>query len=270
MSPGSTPRSSVGACLTRSRTSHRDRPRQQCCLEGEDPAGPFLADRRGGRIWITGHDGDERIVLCFDAPAAPPLIAGDSIYTLEPTGDGAQPFSQMLAQFDINKNGKIELSEVSGAATQEKITGEPSVANDHSAERPAGGKKCAEGWAARRSEPLPLSTVLRLPTRRRTAQWEQVPGFRVTRNSSHPLFNTSLLPSVMERRAARWRTELAGRLVELPTNALKIPAPSQQKSGPSAALPAHGRRHCPQPGRVPAILVRPRRRWNASPLAYYD
>jgi outer membrane protein assembly factor BamB len=47
-------------------------------------------------------------------PAAPPLIAGDSIYTLEPTGIEPPPFSQMLKQFDTNKNGKIELSETSG------------------------------------------------------------------------------------------------------------------------------------------------------------
>jgi outer membrane protein assembly factor BamB len=47
-------------------------------------------------------------------PAAPPLIAGESIYTLEPTGIEPPPFSQMLKQFDTNKNGKIELSETSG------------------------------------------------------------------------------------------------------------------------------------------------------------
>jgi outer membrane protein assembly factor BamB len=54
-------------------------------------------------------------------PAAPPLIAGDSIYTLEPTGIEPPPFSQMLKQFDTNKNGKIELSETSGDKINDKI-----------------------------------------------------------------------------------------------------------------------------------------------------
>jgi len=56
-----------------------------------------------------------------NGPAAPPLIAGDSIYTLEPTDIEPPPFSQMLKQFDRSKNGKIELSEVSTDTVNNKI-----------------------------------------------------------------------------------------------------------------------------------------------------
>jgi outer membrane protein assembly factor BamB len=55
------------------------------------------------------------------APAVLPLIAGGSVYTMEPSGDGAPPFSQMLAQFDKNKDGKIQLSELSGDNVNDKI-----------------------------------------------------------------------------------------------------------------------------------------------------
>lgn len=55
------------------------------------------------------------------APATLPLIAGDSVYTMEPAGGGAPPFKDMLAQFDKNKNGNIELSEASGDSVDDKI-----------------------------------------------------------------------------------------------------------------------------------------------------
>ncbi|HYM11120.1 MAG TPA: PQQ-binding-like beta-propeller repeat protein, partial [Bryobacterales bacterium] len=54
-------------------------------------------------------------------PAAPPLIAGDSVYTLETADEPAPPFKDMLAAFDKNKDGKIQLSEVSGDTINEKI-----------------------------------------------------------------------------------------------------------------------------------------------------
>lgn len=54
-------------------------------------------------------------------PAALPLIAGERVYTLEPAGEAAPPFSQMLSALDKNKNGKIELSEVSGDTINDKI-----------------------------------------------------------------------------------------------------------------------------------------------------
>ena len=54
-------------------------------------------------------------------PASPPLIAGDSVYTLEPAGEDPPPFKQMLDAFDKNKNGRIELSEVSGDSVNDRI-----------------------------------------------------------------------------------------------------------------------------------------------------
>lgn len=56
-----------------------------------------------------------------NAPAALPLIAGDSVYTLEPAGGGAPAWSQMLSQFDKNKNGKVDLSEISGDSAYDKV-----------------------------------------------------------------------------------------------------------------------------------------------------
>jgi outer membrane protein assembly factor BamB len=55
------------------------------------------------------------------APAALPLVEGDSVYTVEPTGEAAPPFNQMLSQFDKDKNGKIELTEVEGDAVNLRI-----------------------------------------------------------------------------------------------------------------------------------------------------
>ena len=54
-------------------------------------------------------------------PAAPPLIVGDSIYTVEPVGPQPPPFSQMLQQFDKNKTGRIDLSQASGDTVNDKI-----------------------------------------------------------------------------------------------------------------------------------------------------
>ena len=44
------------------------------------------------------------------APAALPVIDGDTLYTLEPVGEGAPPFSRML-YVDKNKDGKVQLDE---------------------------------------------------------------------------------------------------------------------------------------------------------------
>ena len=79
-----------------------------------------------GAVELTGYQArtGERLWWArgvTNGPAAPPLIAGDSVYTLEPAGEGAPPFKDMLAGFDKNKDGKIELSEVSGESVNEKI-----------------------------------------------------------------------------------------------------------------------------------------------------
>src|SRR5207248_6436331 len=57
-------------------------------------------------------------------PAALPLVAGDAVYTMEPSPSdgGAPPFKQMLAQFDKDKNGKIEFTtEVTGNTAGDRI-----------------------------------------------------------------------------------------------------------------------------------------------------
>jgi outer membrane protein assembly factor BamB len=79
-----------------------------------------------GAIELTGYQANTGERLWWargvtNGPAAPPLIAGDSIYTLEPVGSDPPPFSQMLKDFDKNKNGKIELAEVSGDSANDRI-----------------------------------------------------------------------------------------------------------------------------------------------------
>ena len=69
--------------------------------------------RTGERLWWARG--------ATTAPAAPPLIAGEAIYTLEPAGNGAPPFSEMLKAFDKNKTGKITVSEITGDAINDKI-----------------------------------------------------------------------------------------------------------------------------------------------------
>jgi outer membrane protein assembly factor BamB len=69
--------------------------------------------RTGERLWWARG--------VTTGPAALPLIAGERVYTLEPAGEAPPPFSQMLSGFDKNKNGKIELSEVSGDTINDKI-----------------------------------------------------------------------------------------------------------------------------------------------------
>ena len=87
-------------------------------------ATPALYMRKGeptqivvaGAVELTGYQAatGERMwwasgVTVF--PAAPPFVAGDSVYTVEPAGITWPPFSSVLSQFDKNKNGRIELSE---------------------------------------------------------------------------------------------------------------------------------------------------------------
>lgn len=90
------------------------------------PSGGAMQIVVAGAVELTGYQAKTGERLWWargvtNGPAAPPLIAGDSVYTLEPAGEGAPPFKEMLAQFDKNKNGKIELSEVAGESINEKI-----------------------------------------------------------------------------------------------------------------------------------------------------
>jgi outer membrane protein assembly factor BamB len=91
-----------------------------------EPAGKPAQIVVAGAVELTGYQAKTGERLWWargvtNGPAAPPLIAGDSIYTLEPTGIEPPPFSQMLKEFDKNQNGKIELSEISGETVNDKI-----------------------------------------------------------------------------------------------------------------------------------------------------
>jgi outer membrane protein assembly factor BamB len=58
----------------------------------------------GARIWWAPG------VASF--PAAPPFVAGDSVFTVEPGGGVSwPPFTEPLTQFDANKDGRIEIAE---------------------------------------------------------------------------------------------------------------------------------------------------------------
>ena len=54
-------------------------------------------------------------------PAVLPLIGEGAVFTLEPTGISPPEFKQMLAGFDKNKNGRIELAEVTGEKANDRI-----------------------------------------------------------------------------------------------------------------------------------------------------
>jgi len=91
----------------------------------EPPSGPMQLVVAGA-VELTGYQAKtgERLWWAFrvtNAPAAPPLVTGNSVYTIDISDAGAPPFSQMLKDFDKNQNGKIELSEVSGDSDNEKI-----------------------------------------------------------------------------------------------------------------------------------------------------
>jgi len=78
-----------------------------------------------GAVELTGYQAKtgERLWwahgLTF-APAALPLVQGDTIYTVEPRGEAAPPFAQ-VATYDANKDGKISFQEVSGEKLGDKI-----------------------------------------------------------------------------------------------------------------------------------------------------
>jgi outer membrane protein assembly factor BamB len=81
-----------------------------------------------GALELTGYDGrtGERLWWASGvtyAPAALPLVAGESVYTIEPaTGaEAPPPFSGWLKQFDKNKNASLELDEVAGDNPNAKI-----------------------------------------------------------------------------------------------------------------------------------------------------
>jgi outer membrane protein assembly factor BamB len=79
-----------------------------------------------GAVELTGYQATTGERLWWargvtNAPAVLPLVANGSVYTMEPAGDAAPPFSQMLSMYDKNKNGKIELTEVASDKVNDKI-----------------------------------------------------------------------------------------------------------------------------------------------------
>lgn len=88
-------------------------------------ATPTLYQRAGeptqiivaGAAELTGYEAKTGARLWWArgvtiAPCAPPFVAGESVYTVEPAGLTWPPFSTPLSQFDTNQNGRIELTEV--------------------------------------------------------------------------------------------------------------------------------------------------------------
>jgi outer membrane protein assembly factor BamB len=79
-----------------------------------------------GAVEVTGYDVStgKRVwwaTTVTHGPAALPLVDGNAVYTVEPSGEGAPSFGQMLKQFDKNSNGKVELDETSGDSINERI-----------------------------------------------------------------------------------------------------------------------------------------------------
>ena len=79
-----------------------------------------------GAVELTGYQANtgERLWWLRGvtiAPAVLPLLAGGSVYTLEPVGSPPPEFKQMLAAFDKNKNGRIELSELTRQTVNDQI-----------------------------------------------------------------------------------------------------------------------------------------------------
>ena len=93
-------------------------------LPAEGPAQIVVA----GAVELTGYQAKtgERLWWARGVtvgPAALPLVAGDSVYTLEPTGgeEAAPPFDGLLKKYDKNNDGKLQLSELSGESLNDKI-----------------------------------------------------------------------------------------------------------------------------------------------------
>ena len=82
-----------------------------------------------GAVELTGYNArtGERIWWARGVtiePAALPLVADGSVYTIEPTvseDGGAPPFDALLRKYDKNKDGKLQISELAGEGVSDKI-----------------------------------------------------------------------------------------------------------------------------------------------------
>jgi hypothetical protein len=80
-----------------------------------------------GAVELTGYDLSTGKRLWWVrgatyAPATLPLVAGSAVYTMEPlAGGGAPPFAGLLNQYDRNKDGKVQITELDGEKPGDKI-----------------------------------------------------------------------------------------------------------------------------------------------------
>lgn len=81
------------------------------------PANGPLQLIAAGAVELTGYQARTGEKLWWArgitvGPAVSPLVAGDAVYTAEPSGGGAPSYQQMLAAHDADKDGKIQLAEI--------------------------------------------------------------------------------------------------------------------------------------------------------------
>jgi outer membrane protein assembly factor BamB len=80
-----------------------------------------------GGVELTGYQAKTGEKLWWargvtNSPAALPLIAGDSVFTLEPAGETPPAFASMAGTYDANKDNKVEIAiEVTGTTLNDEI-----------------------------------------------------------------------------------------------------------------------------------------------------
>ena len=72
-----------------------------------------------GSVELTGYETSTGKRLWWAhgvtvTPSAPPFVAGDSVYTVEPTDQGWPPFGEVLAQFDGDKDRRVAVADAAG------------------------------------------------------------------------------------------------------------------------------------------------------------
>lgn len=75
-----------------------------------------------GAVELTGYEASTGKRLWWArrvtvTPSAPPFVAGDSVYTVEQADQGWPPFSEVLAQFDSDKDGRVAVADAAGDTT---------------------------------------------------------------------------------------------------------------------------------------------------------
>ncbi len=92
----------------------------------EPKSGPAQIVVAGG-VELTGYQAKTGERLWWargvtNGPAALPLIAGDSVYTMEPAGEAAPTFESMAGKYDTNKDSQLAIAtEVTGTSLTDEI-----------------------------------------------------------------------------------------------------------------------------------------------------